>query len=391
LPDCDIIYNQLYIHNTYYALDRHLEQHNRQNEQYPLDRFTLNLLQGILHKSHPAVHLYQQALERTINMDPDQQFSVSLYFDPNCDRCCYNLPDATTRKIAVIVIGDGEWYTGPQDIIVYRKNSHSLFRISDSHPLYPSLHYVLLFPTGQLGWYPRIPYIEVENQRDPYKRKHVSLEEYLHYHFHIHPIHVKSNHLFLAGKLFQAYVCEAWAVAEQQHLAQLAAIQDNLRVEPYQGLANAIVNVDVNLNDLGRRTILPSSFSGGTCYMQQLYQNALAINRYFGGGDLFITMTANPAWPEIKDALLYNQSAAKCPDLITRVFHAKLHSLIHDIRDGILGDISGFLYTIEFQKRGLSHAHIIVFLKPMPSCIPQSRLTASCPLSFLWTILSCLS
>jgi Helitron helicase-like domain at N-terminus len=30
----------------------------------------------------------------------------------------------------------------------------------------------------------------------------------------------------------------------------------------------------------------------------------------------------------------------------------------------VLGEILGFLYTIEFQKRGLPHAHIIVFLKP---------------------------
>jgi Helitron helicase-like domain at N-terminus len=99
--------------------------------------------------------------------------------------------------------------------------------------------------------------------------------------------------------------------------------------------------------------------------MQQLCQDALAINRYFGGGgDLFITMTANPAWPEIKDALLYNQTAAEHPDLITHVFHAKLLSLIKDIKDGVLGESAGFLYTIEFQKRDLPHAHIIVFLKP---------------------------
>ena len=90
----------------------------------------------------------------------------------------------------------------------------------------------------------------------------------------------------------------------------------------------------------------------------------MAINRYFGGGDLFITMTANPAWPEINDALLYNQKPASRPDLIIRVFHAKLLSLIRDIKDGVLGDINGYLYTIEFQKRGLPHAHIIVFLKP---------------------------
>ena len=37
------------------------------------------------------------------------------------------------------------------------------------------------------------------------------------------------------------------------------------------------------------------------------------------------------------------------------------HSLIHDIKDG---KIAGFLYTIELQKRGLPHTHIIVFIKP---------------------------
>ncbi len=191
------------------------------------------------------------------------------------------------------------------------------------------------------------------------------MEEFFRYRFHICPPHLESNHLFIAGKLFQAYVCESWAVAEQQRLAQLEAIQSDLRVELYQGLADAIVaNADTNITDLGKRTILPSSFSGGTRFMQQLCQDALAINRYFGGGDLFITMTANPHWPEIKDALLFNQAPSTRPDLITRVFHAKLHSLIYDIKHGLLGEAAGFLYTIEFQKRGLPHAHIIVFLKP---------------------------
>jgi hypothetical protein len=270
------------------------------------------------------------------------------------------------NEIAVIVVGDEEQITGPQDIIVYQKDHpNGLFRIFNSHPLYPPLRYVLLFPTGQMGWYSRIPYNEVEDQEAPRKRKYVSLEEYFHYRFHIHPTHIESNHLFLARKLFQAYVCESWAVAEQKHLGQLKHIQNNLRVELYQGLTDAIVaNVDTNLNDLGTRTILPSSFTGGTRYMQQLCQDALAINRYFGGGDLFITMTANFAWPEIKDALLHNQTAAERPNLITRVFHKKLLSLTKDIKAGMLGKAAGFLYTIEFQKGGLPHAHIIVFLEP---------------------------
>ncbi len=43
-------------------------------------------------------------------------------------------------------------------------------------------------------------------------------------------------------------------------------------------------------------------------------------------------MTANPNWPEIKDALFPGQSANERPDLVARVFHAKLTSLIKEIR-----------------------------------------------------------
>ena len=188
-----------------------------------------------------------------------------------------------------------------------------------------------------------------EQQQSDKGRLYVSLDEYLRYRFHICPSYIESNHLFLAGKLFQAYICESWAIAEQKHLRQLKAIQKQLRVKLYQGLADAVVaNMNVNLNDLSKRTILPSSFSGDTCYIQQLCQDALAINRHFGGGDLFITMTANPAWPEITNALLYNQKAYECPNLIICVFHAQLGSLIKDIRSGVLDDIVGFFYTMEF-------------------------------------------
>ena len=90
-------------------------------------------------------------------------------------------------------------------------------------------------------------------------------------------------------------------------------------------------NADASMDELGKRFILPLSFSGTICNMQQHLQDTLAINYYYGGGDLFITMTANPAWPEIQGALLYGQSASDCPDLVVCVFYAKLQALIKDI------------------------------------------------------------
>src|SRR6266446_4446545 len=337
-------------------------------------------------------------------MAPEQQCRIALRFQDNTDRHRYQNPDPSVREIAVILPGDGDTPAGAQDIILYRRDG-PLLRITDSHPSYPSLCYVLLFPTGQGQWHPHIPFNEEDGQPAPANEEDdlpapandeddlpapandednlpapangqdgqpapantdafLPLAKYFHYRLHICPTQFDSHYLFLAGKLFQKYVYKAWAVAEQKHLSQLRSIQDRLRVEIYQGLADAVAaEVDANLDNLGRCFILPSSFSGGTRHMQQQLQDALAINCYFGGADLFITMTANSSWQEITDALFQGQTASDRPDLVVRVFHAKLKSLIKDFRKGILGDMAGYLYTIEFQKRGLPHAHIIVFLK----------------------------
>jgi hypothetical protein len=193
----------------------------------------------------------------------------------------------------------------------------------------------------------------------------MSLAEFNCFHLLPRPPYIESNHLFLAGKLFQEYVYEIWAIAKQNRLNYLRLNQKQLRVELYQGLQDAVAaDADVNPNELGKCFILPSSFAGSTRNMQQHSQDALAINRYFGGGDLFITITANPAWPEITSAPMYKQKAPNRPDLVVQVFQAKLQSLLKDIARGVLGEVSVYLYTIEFQKRGLPHAHTIVFLKP---------------------------
>ncbi|KAF6172501.1 hypothetical protein GIB67_007014 [Kingdonia uniflora] len=62
----------------------------------------------------------------------------------------YNLP--STHEIAVILPRDGSEISGVRDIIVYRKANQGLMQISECHPAYLLMHYVLLLPTGQLGW-----------------------------------------------------------------------------------------------------------------------------------------------------------------------------------------------------------------------------------------------
>ena len=77
----------------------------------------------------------------------------------------------------------------------------------------------------------------------------------------------------------------------------------------------------------------------------------------------FITMTCNPNWAEITRELEPGQDAKDRPDLVCRVFHMKLQELFKDIFDrGVLGRAAAYTYSIEYQKRGLPHAHILLIL-----------------------------
>lgn len=80
-----------------------------------------------------------------------------------------------------------------------------------------------------------------------------------------------------------------------------------------------------------------------------------------GKPDLFITFTCNPHWAEIENNLEHSQTWPHRPDLVCRVFHEKLMEFMDDINNKQLyGVVQYSMYVIEFQKRGLPHAHILV-------------------------------
>ncbi|SJL16837.1 uncharacterized protein ARMOST_20366 [Armillaria ostoyae] len=78
-------------------------------------------------------------------------------------------------------------------------------------------------------------------------------------------------------------------------------------------------------------------------------------------------MIANPQWPEIIEALKHtdgpDQKVEDCPDIVARVFQLKKEALLQEIKKGgIFGKVRAVVHTIEFQKRGLSHMHLLIFL-----------------------------
>ncbi|PNY10906.1 helicase-like protein [Trifolium pratense] len=116
----------------------------------------------------------------------------------------------------------------------------------------------------------------------------------------------------------------------------------------------------------GKRVILPSTFVGSKRYMDQLYFDGMAISSAVGFPDLFITFTCNPTWPEItRELAKHNLKPQDRPDIVTKVFKIKFDKLMKDLtKRHVLGKVLAYMYTIEFQKRGLPHAHILIFLHP---------------------------
>ena len=50
--------------------------------------------------------------------------------------------------------------------------------------------------------------------------------------------------------------------------------------------------------------------------------------------------------------------------MLSRVFKLYLNAIIKEIyKEGILGKVVAFIYVIEFQKRGLPHAHLLIHFK----------------------------
>ncbi|OWZ10238.1 Helitron helicase [Phytophthora megakarya] len=86
--------------------------------------------------------------------------------------------------------------------------------------------------------------------------------------------------------------------------------------------------------------------------MYQRFLDAMAIVREAGAPSLFITMTYNPNWPEIKGNL---QKASG--------FHAKRKELNKDLDEGGLRIQAARVHVVEYQKRGLPHAHILLVLR----------------------------
>ena len=349
-------YAQLYVYDSRLALQQRMSR----NEN--LQEGIMTSLQTMLQVHHRYSNEFLHAYE-VLRSSPDApDVEVRLRVMPGQSRP-YDVP--SSDEVAVILPGDG---TAPdrRDIRLHYRSSVNgeLARIDDGHPAYSPLHYVLLFPFGSNGWHRDLYHRAAPNTTHPsnWNPPRISQTEFSAFRLHTRAQEYPTLHR--GGRLFQQYIVDMWASADQTRLSFLRFNQGRLRAALYSGLEDMLRNDDgVDLHALGKRTVLPSSYIGGPRSMQQRYQDAMAMARFFKNIDLFITMTTNPDWVEIQRELLPGQTSYDRPDLVARVFKLKKDELIDDIcKRKIFGAVSAYIYVIEFQKRGLPHVHILVTL-----------------------------
>ncbi|XP_036332234.1 uncharacterized protein LOC118743575 [Rhagoletis pomonella] len=183
------------------------------------------------------------------------------------------------------------------------------------------------------------------------------------------------NHILKCRQLFHQYIVDMYAKIETERLLYIRLNQTELRSEEYIHLRDAIVNDgNVNPNELGRMVILPSTSTGSPRHMHEYAQDAMTYVCPYGRPDLFITFTCNPKWDEIKELLLAGQSSSDRHDITASVFKQKFKALMDFInKHHVFGETRCWMYSIEWQKRGLPHAHILVWLinKITPDQIDQ--------------------
>ena len=330
-----------------YIVDNALEEIMKHKENANLDQEKVERILEYLKENNP----WAQAISRTVKQhmlnNPNVK-NVVIDFVPNTGHQ-YRVP--REDNIAGFVPTNATGKIDSHRSIFISNADDSFSKINELNAMYDPLHYVMMFPKGDPG-FSKI----VSDQQD--KDKDTLLD------FYQQRLQIRPNrHVSLChfGRLSHEYVIDMWLKIESYRLAWIKNNQKDLRVssEPDDRPDDAPVG-----NDEGRSIVyLPPSFTGGKRYYRRKFLDGVNVANQVGAGTVLVTMTANPNWPEIRDALEPGETANDRPDIVARVFYMKWNQLKEDItKHHVLGFCYGIEDVHEFQKQGMPHGHLIAIL-----------------------------
>ncbi|XP_042941237.1 uncharacterized protein LOC122275954 [Carya illinoinensis] len=371
-------YLQLYFFDTEHELE------NRIHDAERLDPSIIARLMDIL-----EVNPYCRFFRTLSNISSLENHTIRIRSDIDLDQRVYNAP-SVSQVAAIWTETDNCTEQKGRDIIVFNKTGGSHI-VQYYFGCYDPLQYPLLFPFGDSDWHQGIKkveretislnaqaleshFIEHSNSAEEFLRKEgqvlknkkkvptVSCREYYCFKLQIRDMYMSI--LLLSGRLLQQFVVDMYIKIETSRLDYFRSKQHEIRSDVYQGIVDSLSVGETCASNIGKRIILPSSFIGGPRDMRKRYMEAMALVQRFGKSDIFLTMTCNPNWEEILEQLNPHEEVQNRPDLIARIFRAKLEELKIDLfKREIFGKVAAYVYTIEYQKRGLPHVHFLIILQ----------------------------
>ncbi|CAN1298310.1 ATP-dependent DNA helicase PIF1 [Linum perenne] len=321
-------FGELYIYDTENEVKNRIDAVSNITDTDPLQPSLVGGLKEMLDGYNILVKTFRYARERLMG-DNVHQLKIKLFAQRRTDGREYDLP--TGDELAALIVNDSGQATYEQDIIVEHQNS-GLERISVYHPSLMSLQYPLLFPYGEDGWRSDIELCSRVTDEDGNGKMLTQCDFYA---YRLQTRLHEGHTLLLSGKLFQQYVVNAYALIEAERLEWIRDNQRKLRVHYFNGLMDAFLQGDTNVQLTGKHIILSSTHTSSPRYKYENFQDAMAICRWGGYPDLFLTFTCNSQWPEIQLMIdLVTCSGRKDTnraDIIARVFKLKLNQLLEEI------------------------------------------------------------
>lgn len=227
-----------------------------------------------------------------------------------------------------------------------------------------AMQFPILFPYGEDGYHDDIKYRQCRGSKRIKWKNATMLEVFC---YRLHDREDDFNTLLCCKRATQAYLIDLYCCMEESRLShyRTKSFPNKYRAASYKELRESVQNGITKGSEAGQVMILPSSHVGSPRYFYQNYLDCVALCQKYGCPDLFITFTINPLCSEVTEALerIPGHHPTDRAGIVNPVFHMKLDIFMDDIvKEHFFGPVLAVVYTIEFQKRGLPHVHLIVWL-----------------------------
>jgi hypothetical protein len=137
-----------------------------------------------------------------------------------------------------------------------------------------------------------------------------------------------------------------------------------------------------------KKCFLSQSHHGSRRHLRKKSRDALSLVAEYGRPTFFLTLTCNPDWEELQEVIPEDHNAYIAADRTVQVFKMKLDKFLENLRNGHYfssyskdGTIKRYpvyiVDVIEYQNRGLPHAHIVYQLTNSPSTDSEITNTVS--------------